>query len=78
MHKQKGKETLLKTKARNTRLHEEPVFNTYKPNNERVRKNVLYRGAIEWNVLDPNIRNLDLNDFKCLQTKLLKSNNCIA
>ena len=53
------------------KLHAALVFNSYKPNNEKVRKKVIYRGANEWNVLDPNIRNLDFKDFKCLQKKLL-------
>ena len=73
MHKQKNNEVLFKKKTRTTRLHTAPVFNSYKPNNENVRKNVIYRGAIEWNVLDPNIRNLDFKDFKCLQKKLLNN-----
>ena len=34
MHKQKGNEILLKKKARHTRMHAAPVFNTYKPSNE--------------------------------------------
>ena len=72
MHKQKDNTSLLKTKTSNTRMHVAPVFNTYKPNNEKVQNNILYRGAIEWNALDLNIRNLDFKDFKWLQKKHLK------
>ena len=72
MHKQTANELLLKKKIRNTRMHTAPVFATYKPNNEKVKNKILYRGAIDWNALDPNIRNLDFKDFKCLQMKLLK------
>ena len=72
MHKQKDNTSLLKTKTRNTRLHVAPVFNTYKPNNEKVQNNILYRGAIEWNALGLNIRNLDFKDAKWLQKKHLK------
>ena len=38
MHKQKHKKELLKPKLRNTRLHQAPVFNIYKPNNENLNK----------------------------------------
>ena len=56
MRKQKSNEKLLKQNTRNTRMHAAPVFVKYKPNNEKVKNNILYRGAIEWNALDPNIR----------------------
>ena len=72
MHKQSFNENPLKKKTRATRLQMAPVFNTYKPNNEKSHKNVLYRGAIEWNALPANVRNLDFKDFKCLQKKNLK------
>ena len=72
MHKQSLKECLLKKKIRETRMHSAPVFNTYKPNNEKSRNNIIYKGAIEWNNLPANVRNLNFNDFKSLQKKNLK------
>ena len=67
MHKQKHNETLLKPKKRNTRLQDGPVFYTYKPNNEKAKSNVFYRGAVLWNSNKSEIRNLDFNEFKLLQ-----------
>ena len=47
MHKQLLNTTLLKEKMVNTRLHSAPVFSTYKPNNEKARDNVMYKGAMD-------------------------------
>ena len=71
MHKERENEGLLKIQEIRTRLHNAPVFYTYKPRNEKTRSNVLYRGAIEWNKLTANNRNLDLDEFKQLQKKHL-------
>ena len=71
MFKQKEVESMLKAPIRNTRLHTAPVFWYYKPNNEKTRKNVIYRGAIEWNAQTPNVRNMELKDFKMLQKREL-------
>ena len=46
-----------------------PVFWYYKPNKEKARQNVIYRGAIEWNALTANTRNLDFDEFKLLQKR---------
>ena len=71
MHEERENEGLLKNPEIRTGLHYAPVFYTYKPNNEKTRSNVLYRGAIEWNKLTDNNRNLDHDDFKQLQKKHL-------
>ena len=47
-----------------TRLHAAPVLATYKPNNEKAKQNMLYRGASAWNVLPSFDRNLNFDDFK--------------
>ena len=67
MHKSSDKEHLLKQTGIRTRLHDAPVFNTYKPNNEKVKLNVLYRSVLSWNMLDADVRNMNFNDFKKLQ-----------
>ena len=46
MHKLTDKGHLLKQTGVRTRLHDAPVFNTYKPNNEKAKLNVLYHGAL--------------------------------
>ena len=51
MHKQSDNNILLKPCTIGTRLHAAPVFDQYKPSNERVRLNILYRGAMLWNGL---------------------------
>ena len=73
MHKQTNNQTLLKEKRINTRLHNAPVFQTYKPTNELAKANVFYRGAIEWNALDSNVRNLELKQFKTKQRQQLSA-----
>ena len=72
MHTQKSNVALLNSKRVDTRLHNVPVFNTYKPNNEKARNNVLYKGAMKWNELAANDRNLDFKSFKNNQLKDLK------
>ena len=69
MSKEKTNQNLLKLARIKTRLHLAPVFNTYKPNNEKARANVIYRGAIEWNNLPSIERNLNLDEFKVKQKR---------
>ena len=69
MHKQQNIEHLLKTSNIATRLHNAPVFWQYKPINEKVRLNPIYRGALLWNGLPADIKNMNSNDFK---TKMKK------
>ena len=64
MHKQSHKREPLKKREIRTRLHDAPVFMTYKPNNEKARQNVLYREANAWNLLTSSDRNLNFNYFK--------------
>ena len=63
MHKQQYKKELLKDKKVNTRLHQGPVFNTYKPNNEKAKQNSIYRGAMAWNSLSSENRNKEFPQF---------------
>ena len=69
MHKQTKNIDLIKKTNVRTRLHQAPVFQTYKPNNEKARQNILYRGACLWNELPANDRNLDFKAFKSLLRK---------
>ena len=69
MHKQSHKIELLKKANVRTRLHTAPVFSMYKPNNEKARQNVLYRGAYIWNSLPSGDRNSNFNDFKSKVTR---------
>ena len=71
MHKQTCQEHLLKIKTVNTRLQNGPVFQTNKPNNEKVKLSVYYRGAIAWNAMIADNRNMSFNEFKLYQKKCL-------
>ena len=52
----------------NTRLHDGPVFKVTHPNSEPIKRSVKYAGALEWNNLDADVRNIeDLFKFKRLQ-----------
>ena len=57
MHKQLYNKDLLNISKVNTRLHQAPVFKLYKPNNEKAKQNILYRGATNWNALPAVNRN---------------------
>ena len=71
MHRQKNCDNLLKISNVSTRLHQAPVFWYYKPNNERVRLNVSYRGALAWNNLPAKERNMEFKEFKNNEAKAL-------
>ena len=64
MHKETHNECLLKKSRIRTRLHQAPVFKLCKPNNEKVKLNLFYRGAILWNGLPAQDRNMSFKDFK--------------
>ena len=64
MHKQTTNIDYIKKSNVRTRLHQAPVFKTYKPNNERARLNIMYRGACLWNKQSADVRNLEFRDFK--------------
>ena len=70
MHRFKKCEKMLKISNIQARLHQAPVFWYYKPDNERVRLNVFYRGALAWNMLPANERNMSFKDFKKAKSKL--------
>ena len=72
MHKQTDQNYMIKEKTVNTRLQSGPVFKTYKPNNEKAKMSVFYRGAIRWNNLTSTTRNLPFQDFKIYPKKCLR------
>ena len=49
------------------------VFWHYKPTHEKTPCDIVYRGALLWNSLPANVRNLDFKEFKNLQKKRLLS-----
>ena len=71
MYKLKEKERMLKKLLDRLVCIWLLFFWHYKPNNEKARKNVIYRGAIEWNSLLADTRNMELKDFKNMQKREL-------
>ena len=43
----------------NTRAHDALLFTTVRPNSEKYKNNVLYKGAILWNARSPTLRNIE-------------------
>ena len=65
MFKLKNDVRYLTVRNIRTRLHEAPVFNTVKPNREKFKQNVFYYGAMKWNGLSVDIRNIaSYDEFK--------------
>ena len=62
MYKQQNNDNLVVKPKIKTRLHVGKVFKTYKPNLEKCKMNPLYRGALAWNALEPDIRNIPTFD----------------
>ena len=53
-----------------TRAHDAILFTTTKPNNEKYKRNVFYKGALLWNNLTATERNIQNYDkFKSNQIK---------
>ena len=70
MYKYKNNVLYLNKRNIRTRMHDAPVFNTFKPNCEKYKNNVFYSGAIKWNELTVAVRNIDtLVKFKQTQKK---------
>ena len=44
----------------NTRLNDGPLFEVPKPNNDVIKKSVINSGALDWNSLDSDARNISL------------------
>ena len=56
MYKQKTNLSIVNTRNIATRIHDATIFTTKKPNSEKYKLNVLYKGAMAWNSLSVVIR----------------------
>ena len=75
MFKQQTNVDIVNSRNVRTRAHDALLFTTIKPNNEKFKRNVYYKGALSWNSLPIIDRNCpDFNKFKSSQktTMLLK------
>ena len=65
---------LLHGREIRTRAHDAPLFNVIIPRCEAFKRSVGYFGAVGWNELPPNVRNLNtLLEFKNFQKKQMLS-----
>ena len=70
MFKQKTNMNLVNTKVIQTRAHGAVLFNTERPNSEKLKNNAVYKGAITWNQLTVPERNI--LTYECFETHLNK------
>ena len=59
MFKQQNNHSLIKIPVVNTRINKAFVFKTQRPHIEKYKRNPLYEGALIWNSLKPEIRNIE-------------------
>ena len=78
MFKQCDNEIILNRRPVNTRAHDAPLFNTDCPNNELFKRNIYYNGALKWNELAVDVRNIkDYSVFKNNQKDWMLQTNYI-
>ena len=58
MFKQKHNADIVNNRNVHTRAHEALLFTKHKPNSEKYKKNVFYKGAIAWNCLSVQLRKI--------------------
>ena len=72
MFKQKHNEMIVNRREVFTRAHDALLFTVIRPNNEKYKRNVYYKGALKWNELSVENRNIDkYENFKSSQKKWL-------
>ena len=59
MFKQKHNEMIVNRREVFTRAHDTLLFTVMRPNNEKYKRNVYYKGALKWNELSVENRNID-------------------
>ena len=72
MYKQKLNVNIVNNRNIRTRAHDALLFTTVKPNNEKYKRNVFYKGALLWNNLPVVERNIPTYEkFKTVQKQKL-------
>ena len=72
MFRQKDNVEIVVQREIRTRRHDAVIYETCRPNLEKYKKGTIYRGILEWNNLDVNVRNIEsFNEFKTLQKKIM-------
>ena len=68
MYKQKSNGAILNVRNVCTQAHDAALFTTDRPNSEKYKNNVLYKGATLWNSQPVQIRNIQT--YEILKTHL--------
>ena len=68
MFKQRSNMSIVNVRVIHTRAHDALLFNTERPQSEKYKNNVLYKGPTIWNSLSANTRNI--LDYECLKSLL--------
>ena len=68
MFKQKTNISKDNIKVTHTRAHDVLIFTTERPLSEKYKTNVLYKGAMLWNLLTVHIRNIE--SYDCMKKYL--------
>ena len=78
MFKQCENELLINIRPVNTIAHDAPLFHTERPSNEAYKRNIYYNGALRWNELAVDLRNIKEYDIlKKKQKEWMSSTNFI-
>ena len=73
MYRRQSRLDLIDDAPIRTRAHDAPMFKVVRPKLEAYKRSVAYHGAVSWNALDPETRNLARHKmFKNVQRKWLK------
>ena len=73
LYQRQTREDLLNTTSVCTRSHDALLFKVAKPNLEAYKRRIGYFGAVQWNALPPNIRNIKNHlAFKNTQKKWMR------
>ena len=70
MYKQKNNMNIVNSRLINTRLHDALVFANNKPNIEKYKNNVLYKGPVLWN--SRSVRDRNIESYEILKSLLKK------
>ena len=74
MFRQKENTEIVVQREIRTRRHDAVIFETCRPNLEKYlkKKGAVYRGILDWNNLEADIRNIEsYNEFNAVQKKLM-------
>ena len=72
MYGRKSRKSLLDNRDIRTRVHDAPLFKVQVPKKEAYKRSVKYSGAVQWNSLLAEVRNIEnMHSFKHLQKRKL-------